>query len=413
MNDQSMNESARAEAETGNQVEVAPPQALAPMRDKLMAGASVTAIVPRSFEEVWRIAQLAVKSGLAPRDIKTPERAAIAIMHGLEIGLPPMAALQRIAVINGRPCVWGDAVPGIALSTHQLAEWSEEITGSGDEMTATCRVVRKMGIGFMMTKVAAFSVADAKKANLWDERPVVKRWKKDGGGQYDAENDSPWYCYPKRMLQMRARVAFRDLFADAMCGLYIAEELVGRDTDAQMRDVTPAYQRIENPLGGGDEVPPKTVDRDMAENADDKVQDASEAETNGGKPPGEKPLHEPPAEAGGASGTKRSAKAKPPKSGAQPQEVTVDEFPQPWVQRTPDEYMAYAKEWIIQAGNAAIAANNANLTWEQQELTRDSHKKATRARWDKERAIRNGFRSAMEPAQVKELQDLLEKVGQP
>jgi hypothetical protein len=51
------------------------------------------------------------------------------------------------------------------------------------------------------------------------------------------------------MLQMRARVAFRDLFADAMCGLYIAEEMVGRGSDAEMRDVTPAAPTvIHNPL---------------------------------------------------------------------------------------------------------------------------------------------------------------------
>ena len=32
----------------------------------------------------------------------------IAIMHGLEVGLSPLSALQRIAVINGRPTIWGD-----------------------------------------------------------------------------------------------------------------------------------------------------------------------------------------------------------------------------------------------------------------------------------------------------------------
>lgn len=63
--------------------------------------------------------------------------------------------------------------------------------------------------------------------------------KSKDGGTYETYNDSPWYKYPKRMLQMRARVAFRDLFADAMGGLYIAEEVINGD-EAEPIDVTPA-----------------------------------------------------------------------------------------------------------------------------------------------------------------------------
>lgn len=42
----------------------------------------------------------------------------------------------------------------------------------------------------------------------------------------DAPNDSPWYRYPKRMLQMRARSwALRDSCADILRGLSIREEV--------------------------------------------------------------------------------------------------------------------------------------------------------------------------------------------
>jgi hypothetical protein len=345
-----------------SQVEVPLPRALT--KDRLMAGANVNAIVPRSFEEVWRIAQLAVKSQLAPRDIKTPERAAIAIMHGLEIGLPPMAALQRIAVINGRPCVWGDAVPGIALSTNQLVEWSEDFTGTGDDLTAVCRVVRKMGLGFNMTKVATFSVADAKKADLWDERAKVKRKNYQTNEMYEAANDSPWYCYPKRMLQMRARVAFRDLFADAMCGLYIAEELVGRNADAQMRDVTPSYERIENPLGGPD-TSNEAAKINVAQDAPQEPASASEPESNGGQPNGKKVAPAPPAGQGEAV------------------------FEKPYSKQSGTAYFKYAREWI----------------------SPQADKEAARARWTKERTIRNNLGSPLSEDELTELQTLMGKVG--
>jgi hypothetical protein len=207
--------------------------AVAEPRPQLVAGGRPRAIVPTDIDQVWRIAQMVHKSGLAPRDLETSEKISIAILHGSEIGLPPMTSLQRIAVINGRPAVWGDAVPGIALSTGLVEDWYEAITGDGDNMVAMCRVKRK---GIKTAAERTFSVTDAKRANLWDTRARVTRRKRDGS-TYETANDSPWYRYPKRMLQMRARVAFRDLFADALGGLYIAEEL---DTPpAEMKDVTP------------------------------------------------------------------------------------------------------------------------------------------------------------------------------
>jgi hypothetical protein len=213
----------------------------------VMAGAMPRAIVPKDMDESWRIATLLVRSGLAPRDVQTPERAMVAIMTGLELGLPPMTAIQRIAVINGRPCIWGDAVPAIAQRTGMLEAWDEGVAGDGDDMVARCTVTRRVNSESTITKTATFSVADAKKAGLWTTEARVER-KGRNGEKYVKDNDSPWYRFPKRMLAMRARVAFRDLFADAMCGLFVAEELVGRDSDAEMRDVTPQHETIHNPL---------------------------------------------------------------------------------------------------------------------------------------------------------------------
>jgi hypothetical protein len=234
-----------------------------PQRVPVAAGAFPKAIVPANMDEAWRVATLLVRSGLAPRDVNTPERAMVAVMTGLELGLPPMTAIQRIAVINGRPCIWGDAVPAIAQRTGMLEAWDEGISGEGDEMVAYCKVTRRINSESTITKSATFSVADAKKAGLWTTDTKVQR-KGRNGEMYTKDNDSPWYRYPKRMLQMRARVAFRDLFADAMCGLYVAEELVGRDSDAEMRDVTPRMPTvIHNPLE--DEADAERPARDVRE----------------------------------------------------------------------------------------------------------------------------------------------------
>lgn len=230
----------------------------------LRTGGSLLAIIPQSIEDAYRIATAAVRSGLVHRDMNTPERALMVIMHGMEIGLPPMASLERIAIINGRRCVWGDAVPALAMDTGELVEWDEGFTGEGDNLEAYCRIARQRG-KTIFRKEARFSVTDAKQADLWDDRPKVQRRTRDGG-TYEAKNDSPWFRYRKRMMQMRARVVFRDLFSDKFMGLYIAEELVGRDSDAEMRDVTPKdFRRVENPMDDKPIMPTRTLDEALSD----------------------------------------------------------------------------------------------------------------------------------------------------
>lgn len=188
------------------------------VKPPLVAGARPRPIVPTDMDQVWRFAQIVAKSGIAPKDMQKPETISIAIMHGLEVGLTPLMALQRIAVINGRPSIWGDAAIGLVRASGLCEFVQEIITGDGENMVAVCRAKRKTEKDAIER---TFSVADAKKAGLWGKA-------------------GPWQQYPKRMLQMRVRAfALRDLFADVLGGLYIAEELEGMEDDRPAKDVTP------------------------------------------------------------------------------------------------------------------------------------------------------------------------------
>lgn len=200
---------------------------------KLPQGRQMHSIMPQSFEEVQRIARMAVVSGLFKGDRKDDEnaklaKASMAIMQGLEVGLPPMQAVQCIAVINGRCLIWGDAVPALLWSNG--FKIVQEIAGEGDKRTATCSITRPDGT--VITR--SFSVADAKKARLWDERTTIKKqW--DGKWE-DKPNDSPWFRFPDRMLAYRALgFAVKDGASDATRGLYVNEEYAAND----MVDVTP------------------------------------------------------------------------------------------------------------------------------------------------------------------------------
>lgn len=179
----------------------------------MVSGGRPMAIVPQSMEEAYRLAKAICMAGMAPRGLDTPEKAMVAIMHGLEVGLTPMAALQRIAVVNGRPTIWGDGAIGLVRGSGLCEFVREVVEGAGDARTATCTAKRK---GDPEAIVRTFSVADAKKAGLWGK-----------GG--------PWQQFPDRMLSMRARAfALRDGFADVLGGMYLREEI-----EDQPREVTP------------------------------------------------------------------------------------------------------------------------------------------------------------------------------
>ena len=157
-----------------------------------------------SLDDAWRFAQYVVKSRLAPQQFSQPEQVLIAMQHGAEVGLSPMQSLQSIAVINGRPSLWGDALPALVWSSGKCEMIREWVDGEGESMVAYCETKR---VGQPNTKTTTFSVGDAKKAGLWGKT-------------------GPWQSYPKRMLQMRARAYnFRDQFADALKGLAVAEEM--------------------------------------------------------------------------------------------------------------------------------------------------------------------------------------------
>lgn len=157
-----------------------------------------------NIDQMREFARDVVNSGLAPRDFKTPEAVLVAMQHGMEIGLTPLASLQSIAVINGRPTLYGDGLMAVALAHPDCVDIIETFERGTDEdtMRAICEIQRRDKVALVRT----FSVGDAKKAGLW---------KKAG----------PWTLYPKRMLQMRARAfAIRDAFADALKGIRCAEE---------------------------------------------------------------------------------------------------------------------------------------------------------------------------------------------
>jgi hypothetical protein len=158
----------------------------------------------QSVTDAMKFSEMVANSDFAPKDFRgKPASCMLAIQCGAEIGLAPLQSLQSIAVVNGRPSVYGDAALAVCKASAVCEYVIESIEGDGEQMVATCTAQRR---GYPQPTVVKFSVSDAKKASLWGK-------------------SGPWSQYPRRMLQMRARgFALRDAFPDVLKGLVTAEE---------------------------------------------------------------------------------------------------------------------------------------------------------------------------------------------
>jgi hypothetical protein len=156
---------------------------------------------PRTFEQALTFAGYLADSDMVPKDFKgRPGNCLIAIQWGAELGLKPLQAMQNLAIINGRPSLWGDAV----LALVRASAMCEFVIETDDGSTATCRVKRRGE----PEQSRSFGEADARTAGL-------------------TSKPGPWTQYPKRMRQMRARAfALRDVFPDVLRGLSVAEEVM-------------------------------------------------------------------------------------------------------------------------------------------------------------------------------------------
>ncbi|WP_313582553.1 recombinase RecT [Acinetobacter variabilis] len=183
---------------------------------KAPANQAVNFLTPTSLQEAMQIAELLAGSDIVPKDYqRKPGNILVAMQWGAEIGLQPLQAMQNIAVINGRPSIWGDAMLALVRGSGLLDFIREELSEDGTK--AICTVKRK---GEEPT-VSEFSMEDAKKAGL-------------------SGKQGPWTQYPKRMMKLRARsYALRDVFPDVLKGMAVAEEEKDKEIDITPAAVTP------------------------------------------------------------------------------------------------------------------------------------------------------------------------------
>lgn len=154
-----------------------------------------------TLENAIRVSEIIAASSFCPTNMKgKPGDVLVCLQFGQELGLKPMASIQNIAVINGKPSIWGDAMLAVCQQSPEFEYIKEDFDPA--TMTATCTVKRRNH----PEHTKDFSKEKAIKANLWGKA-------------------GPWTQYTERMLQMRARgFCLRDKFSDLLRGIIIKEE---------------------------------------------------------------------------------------------------------------------------------------------------------------------------------------------
>lgn len=154
-----------------------------------------------TFNNAIAVAEYIANSSFCPKGMQGKSGDIVcALQMGQELGLKPMQALQNIAVINGRPSLYGDAMLAVCRQSRDFEYIKEEYLTESNAYI--CRVKRKNEPEFTQS----FTEKDARLAALWGK-------------------PGPWTQYPKRMLQMRARgFCLRDAFPDLLRGILVREE---------------------------------------------------------------------------------------------------------------------------------------------------------------------------------------------
>ena len=171
-------------------------------------------LVAGNFEEAMKIANMLAGSKLVPQQYQGhPEDVLIACSWGESLGLKPLSALNAIAVVNGRPQLFGDALKALIMKHGTIEEnWDNE------QGVWTMTAHRK---GFPDV-TWSYGYNDAIAAGHVSYNPQSNTF---GLG---ARKSEAWVKYTKRMCQLKCRnFVIRDAFPDVIQGI----DIEGSDDD--------------------------------------------------------------------------------------------------------------------------------------------------------------------------------------
>lgn len=177
-----------------------------------MNNETALAILPSAndWAQLKEIGATALKSGLLPTSVKTPEAATIIALKGWELGLKPLVSFSYISVVGGKPTCAAELM--LAEIRRVYPKAVVKIVTSTD---TECKILAKRPEDEDFTEIK-WTIEDARKAGLLG---------KDN-----------WKNYPADMLFARCVTRMkRRMFPEVLMGVdYVPEEL-GAEVDQSGR----------------------------------------------------------------------------------------------------------------------------------------------------------------------------------
>lgn len=182
------------------------------------------ALEPQTFDEGWRVAGICAKLRLC--GVLTQEDGYARILTGRAIGLPAMASIQGIRLIENQrdnsftPCMYVKLKVGLLLSRPDVIEYIRP-DPSNDDKKATWRAKRRG----QPEQEYTFTIEDAERAGLIDR-----------GASEDAKRKNNYNKHPRPMISWRAAGRLCDNIAgDILNGIASREDV---EEDEERGDVT-------------------------------------------------------------------------------------------------------------------------------------------------------------------------------
>ena len=172
------------------------------MSENQVATRERSALMPQTITDKMQMASLLAKSGLVPNTLNTPEKVFVALQWGHELGLSPMASVNNVIPINGKPTLSADVMYALARNNPEYGgiEWKQR---SAQKAEVIITRISPQGAAEKFT--GYFDMEMAKQAGL-------------------AEKDN-YKKFSDRMMRARALSrACKEAFPDVFAGIYSIEE---------------------------------------------------------------------------------------------------------------------------------------------------------------------------------------------
>lgn len=178
------------------------------------------ALVPTSIDGAFQLARWLSSAQLLPPALRGKEADLFTmILSGMELGLPPMAALRGMYIVNGKPALEAKTKAAICLQRgaavyFRRTEYTPEAT--------TWETLRR---GETEPRLSRYTKAEAKAAGLLDK-------------------EGPWRGYWQRMISHRALGWLcDDAYPDVVLGVATAEDF--EDDQIQFRPIAPVAPGVD------------------------------------------------------------------------------------------------------------------------------------------------------------------------